>query len=195
MTAQRDVTAANTMSSVANIALTATAAWVFLGIPSVCRNRPHLRYSRRVHHGAKAIAGKSGECSLEVTGTSNRQVASFPRVDHFTYDRFMDKHGRPETVHETLPDAFAALDYLESVPGIDEARIGLLGFSWGGAVGMSRGSAYNEALNVMKLFGNHAGFLTGMAQLLGTLYGQNRLAARYRELAWLRTSQLNHCHY
>ena len=50
-------------------------------------------------------------------------------------------------------------------------------------------------LNVMKLFGNHAGFLTGMAQLLGVLYGDASIAPRYRELAWLRTSQLNNCHY
>lgn len=50
-------------------------------------------------------------------------------------------------------------------------------------------------LNVMKLFGNHAGFLGGVAQLLNSLYSDAELAPRYRELAWLRTSQLNGCHY
>jgi alkylhydroperoxidase family enzyme len=52
-----------------------------------------------------------------------------------------------------------------------------------------------SVLNVMKLFGNHAGFLSGLAQLLNSLYTENRISPRYRELAWLRTSQLNHCHY
>lgn len=50
-------------------------------------------------------------------------------------------------------------------------------------------------MNVMKLFGNHAGFLGGLAQLLQSLYGDNLISPRYRELAWLRTSQLNNCHY
>lgn len=41
---------------------------------------------------------------------------------------------RPKTVVETLPDAFAALDYLAKRQSIDAARIGIMGFSWGGIV-------------------------------------------------------------
>lgn len=43
---------------------------------------------------------------------------------------------RPDTVQETIPDAFAALAYLAALPEIDSERIGLLGFSWGGVVTM-----------------------------------------------------------
>ncbi|MEO6799183.1 MAG: dienelactone hydrolase family protein [Rhodanobacter sp.] len=44
--------------------------------------------------------------------------------------------GRPEGVPETLPDAYGALLYLASRPGIDPQRIGITGYSWGGVVSM-----------------------------------------------------------
>ena len=43
---------------------------------------------------------------------------------------------RPKHVVETLPDAFAALAFLSARRGIDPARIGIMGFSWGGIVSM-----------------------------------------------------------
>jgi alkylhydroperoxidase family enzyme len=50
-------------------------------------------------------------------------------------------------------------------------------------------------LNVMKLFGNHASFLAALTHIAGALYQHPRLSPRYRELAYLRASQLNSCHY
>ncbi|MDQ6647287.1 MAG: dienelactone hydrolase family protein, partial [Pseudomonadota bacterium] len=44
--------------------------------------------------------------------------------------------GRPQSVPETLPDAYGALLYLASRQGIDPLRIGITGFSWGGLVSM-----------------------------------------------------------
>lgn len=44
--------------------------------------------------------------------------------------------GRPRGVPETLPDAFGALRFLAALPRIDPARIGIMGFSWGGVVTM-----------------------------------------------------------
>lgn len=44
--------------------------------------------------------------------------------------------GRPESVVETLPDAFGALSFLAAQPDIDRERIGIMGFSWGGVVSM-----------------------------------------------------------
>jgi alkylhydroperoxidase family enzyme len=50
--------------------------------------------------------------------------------------------------------------------------------------------------NVSKMFGNHAEFLAGFAHMVAGLYGKSaRLAPRHRELAYLRASQLNACHY
>jgi len=41
---------------------------------------------------------------------------------------------RPASPIETLPDAFGALRFLAAQPEIDPARIGIMGFSWGGVV-------------------------------------------------------------
>ena len=50
--------------------------------------------------------------------------------------------------------------------------------------------------NVAKMFGNHAGFLQGFSHMVLGLYGPTaKLSPRYRELAYLRASQLNACHY
>jgi dienelactone hydrolase len=43
---------------------------------------------------------------------------------------------RPRSVPETLPDAFAAVSFLARQPEVDAARIGILGFSWGGVVSL-----------------------------------------------------------
>jgi alkylhydroperoxidase family enzyme len=50
-------------------------------------------------------------------------------------------------------------------------------------------------LNVTKLFGNHPGLLAGLTQMARTLYFSPKLSPRYRELAYLRASQANACHY
>ncbi|MDO8910472.1 MAG: dienelactone hydrolase family protein [Phenylobacterium sp.] len=44
--------------------------------------------------------------------------------------------GRPRSPMETLPDAFGALKFLGEQPEIDPARVGILGFSWGGVVSL-----------------------------------------------------------
>jgi len=43
---------------------------------------------------------------------------------------------RPKSVVQTLPDAFAALDFLSHRASVDPAQIGIMGFSWGGIVSM-----------------------------------------------------------
>ena len=50
-------------------------------------------------------------------------------------------------------------------------------------------------LNVIKMFGNHAAISEGFAGLAKALYGDSKLSSRYRELAYLRSSQINNCHY
>ncbi len=49
--------------------------------------------------------------------------------------------------------------------------------------------------NVAKLFANQADFLAGFYAFVDGLYRHNELPARLRELAYLRASQLNSCHY
>lgn len=68
--------------------------------------------------------------------------------------------GRPKTVPETLPDAFAALAFLARQPEVDAARIAIMGFSWGGVVSvLSATRRYADALAEPGLrFVAHAAF-------------------------------------
>ena len=50
-------------------------------------------------------------------------------------------------------------------------------------------------LNVFKLFANNDRLLKGFKEIVLALYQDSKLEARYRELAYLRASQLNSCHY
>lgn len=43
---------------------------------------------------------------------------------------------RPRSVVETLPDAYAALNFLSNRDEINPSKIGIMGFSWGGVVSM-----------------------------------------------------------
>jgi len=52
-----------------------------------------------------------------------------------------------------------------------------------------------NVLNVMKVFAHDPSFLDGFVRMLEALYGDGLITARHRELAWLRTSQINGCHY
>ena len=50
-------------------------------------------------------------------------------------------------------------------------------------------------MNVMKLFGNNVDLLAALTHIARALYQTPHLSPRYRELAYLRASQLNSCHY
>ncbi|MDB5477264.1 MAG: hypothetical protein JWP49_2775 [Phenylobacterium sp.] len=54
---------------------------------------------------------------------------------------------RPRSPVETLPDAFAAKRFLAAQPEVDAARIGIMGFSWGGVVTLLAATAAAQALN------------------------------------------------
>lgn len=51
-------------------------------------------------------------------------------------------------------------------------------------------------LNVFKMWANNSKAAAGFVQLAEALYGETAvLSPRYRELAYLRASQINSCHY
>ena len=52
-----------------------------------------------------------------------------------------------------------------------------------------------RTLNVTKIIANHPDFLAGFVAMLRGLYQRNTLDPRLRELAYLRSSQINQCHY
>lgn len=49
--------------------------------------------------------------------------------------------------------------------------------------------------NVMKMFANNPTVLQGFVHIVQALYITPRISPRYRELAYLRASQVNSCHY
>jgi alkylhydroperoxidase family enzyme len=49
--------------------------------------------------------------------------------------------------------------------------------------------------NVFKLFANDSRLLSGFAEMAYALYGNPTISPRHRELAYLRSSQVNSCHY
>lgn len=50
-------------------------------------------------------------------------------------------------------------------------------------------------LNVFKLWANNPQAAGGFLQIAESLYANGRLSPRLRELAYLRASQVNSCHY
>ncbi len=49
--------------------------------------------------------------------------------------------------------------------------------------------------NVMKMFASNPTVLEGFVHIMKALYVTPRVSPRYRELAYLRASQVNSCHY
>jgi hypothetical protein len=49
--------------------------------------------------------------------------------------------------------------------------------------------------NVLRMFANHETFFGGFLEWIRALYVEGQLSPRHRELAYLRASQLNSCHY
>ena len=50
-------------------------------------------------------------------------------------------------------------------------------------------------MNVFKLWANNVGGANGLVHIAEALYANPTLDPRYRELAYLRASQVNSCHY
>lgn len=49
--------------------------------------------------------------------------------------------------------------------------------------------------NVMRMLANNTKVFAGFVKIMQALYGEPRIAPRYRELGYLRASQINSCHY
>lgn len=82
-------------------------------------------------HGSAGIDGRGAEHSqaLQKAGIATLEVSMF------------DRGQRPKGGHVvTLPHAFGALRYLAGRSDIDHARIGVMGFSWGGNLALRTAS-------------------------------------------------------
>lgn len=83
-------------------------------------------------HGSAGIDARGDfyEAALHAAGIATLQI------DMWQARGYSNGNQRPSAPILTYPDAFSALAFLAQQPGIDGARIGVLGFSWGGLVSM-----------------------------------------------------------
>jgi dienelactone hydrolase len=94
-------------------------------------------------HGSDGVDGRgefhaaalnaAGIATLEIDMWAARGTARGPAA-------------RPRSPVETLPDAFAAKSFLAAQPEVDPARIGVMGFSWGGVVTLLSATKAAQAL-------------------------------------------------
>ena len=83
-------------------------------------------------HGSAGIDARGDfyETALNKAGIATLQI------DMWQARGYSAPGQRPAAIYLTYPDAFSALAFLSQQPNIDAARIGVLGFSWGGLVSM-----------------------------------------------------------
>ncbi len=83
-------------------------------------------------HGSAGVDSRGDfyEAALNDAGIATLQI------DMWQARGYSAPGQRPAAVYLTYPDAFSALAFLSQQPSIDPARIGVLGFSWGGLVSM-----------------------------------------------------------
>jgi dienelactone hydrolase len=83
-------------------------------------------------HGSAGIDARGDfyEAALNKAGIATLQI------DMWQARGYSAAGQRPAAIYLTYPDAFSALAFLAQQPNIDAARIGVLGFSWGGLVSM-----------------------------------------------------------
>lgn len=104
-----------------------------LCLPMESRSGPKSLAAVLICHGSDGVDGRGdfhapvlhaeGIATLEIDMWAARGVAR-------------GAGARPGSPVDTLPDAFAALGFLAAQPEIDPARIGIMGFSWGGVVSL-----------------------------------------------------------
>ena len=93
-------------------------------------------------HGSDGVDGR-GEFyapSLQAAGVATLEVDMWA-----ARGTARGASARPRSPLETLPDAFGALKFLGEQPEVDAARVGIMGFSWGGVVTLLSAVSANAA--------------------------------------------------
>ena len=83
-------------------------------------------------HGSNGVDSRGGWYA----GWLNKAGIATLEIDLWSVRGVTQPSERPKTVHETLPDAFGALAFLAANGRINSAKIGIMGFSWGGVLSM-----------------------------------------------------------
>ena len=83
-------------------------------------------------HGSGGVDSRGGHYAQEL----NKIGIATLEIDLWAARGVKTALERPKTVQETLPDTYAALNFLVNNPNIAANKIGITGFSWGGVVSM-----------------------------------------------------------
>jgi dienelactone hydrolase len=90
---------------------------------------------------APAVVIAHGSAGIDSRGPSYARALNAAGIAAFEIDMWAARGlkgglDRPKSIPETLPDVFGALRYLAARADIDPQAIGIMGFSWGGALSM-----------------------------------------------------------
>ena len=97
-----------------------------------CSAPERLRPAVVILHGSAGIDSRG---DFYARALNAKGIATL-EIDMWEARGVTDLASRPSHPIFTYPDAFAALAFLSSYPGINADRIGVMGFSWGGVVSM-----------------------------------------------------------
>lgn len=98
-----------------------------------CYGAEHGRPAVVILHGSSGVDSRG---DFYARALNARGIATL-EIDMWEARGVVGLANRPSHPIYTYPDAFAALAYLSSYPGIDPDRIGVIGFSWGGVISMA----------------------------------------------------------
>lgn len=118
---------------VSQVSYTSLSSTAPLQVPAELRVPPGVRLPAVVVvHGSSGIDSRG---KFHIQALNQAGIATL-EIDMWTPRGIVTPADRPRSVPETLPDAYGALQFLMQQPRIDPARIGIMGFSWGGVVSM-----------------------------------------------------------
>jgi dienelactone hydrolase len=92
-----------------------------------------LRIPRSGEPRLPAVLILHGSAGIDGRGASYATVLNQAGFATFEIDLFQGR-GRPATTRHNMPHVFQSLQRLAADPRIDSARIGVVGFSWGGII-------------------------------------------------------------
>lgn len=125
-----------------------------------------------------------GSAGIDGRGAFYAEALNAAGIATLEIDMFQGR-GRPATTRHNMPHAFQSLGLLASHPRIDGARVGVMGFSWGGAMALLSSSEEVAQRHGGKLrFAAHLPIYPVCWTQHGVLDGNNRNypASTYRRL-------------
>ncbi|WNG24247.1 hypothetical protein F0U62_09615 [Cystobacter fuscus] len=124
------------------VATSSYVSFPALGTPAPLQVAGQLRLPRSTSGKLPAVVIAHGSGGVDSRGSYYARALNEAGIATLELDMWSARglsggaEGRPRAVSETLPDAYGALRFLSAHPAIDGARVGIMGFSWGGVMSM-----------------------------------------------------------